>query len=81
MKHGTRGSEQFGLVMSARSRRIAAADGSVMDETDFHHEGRAQEISDWLVDDSKAFQAALEVAEEDLARQILENIFGIDANR
>lgn len=52
-----------------------------MDETDFHHEGRAQEISDWLADDSKAFQAALEVAEEDLARQILENIFGIDANR
>ncbi len=78
MEHGTRGSEQFGLVIGARSRLINTADGSVIDENDFRHNGADRETSDWLADNATILHEAIEVGEDDLAQQIIKKMFGID---
>ncbi len=74
-------SEQFSVLMGAHSRLITTQDSAVIDERDFQYQGPAREMVDWRSEDSESFREALDAAEQDLASQIVDNIFELDAVR
>jgi len=76
LKNGEGGDDpQLSLSMKARARLVQVVQGRVINDQTFLHRSEQRTFKEWAENNGQPFQKAITTAYEDLAYQVIQNIF------